>query len=103
MAKLIVTPQNLTEALAALKGKSERRIGNNTTLQVGENGDVFATLHRNRIVRYDADGVSVTWAGYTSSTTRDRLNQLSPVRANIKQYAAHLNGEPVDSYSWYAV
>lgn len=103
MANLKFTPRNLAEALRALGARTSLVIGNNTSLELsGDRTEVYATLHGNRIVRYDKDGVSVSWAGWASSTTRDRINQLSNVRANISKGEPHLNGECVSAFGWYA-
>lgn len=106
MANLTATPKDLTAAIAALGGKNSRKIGNNTvlSLEVTPKGrSVVATLHGHRIVRYELDGTFVTWAGYTTSTTRDRLNQLSPARFNIAGRLPHIDGEEVTSIEWVKV
>lgn len=106
MANLTATPQNLTAAIAALAGKDSRKIGNNTELRLEvtpKGRSVVATLHGHRIVRYEADGVYVSWAGFTTSTTRDRLNQLAPARFNIAGRLPHIDGEEVLSLEWVKV
>ena len=97
MAKLTHTPRNFSQAVAALGNRSSRTIGNNTKLErSGES--VIATLHGNTIVEYTEEGTFATWAGYASSTTRDRLNQLTDARFNIKGFAPHVNGVEVSAY-----
>jgi hypothetical protein len=103
MATLTATPKDLTAAIAALKGKDRVKIGNNTELRLEvtpKGRSVVATLHGHRIVRYEIDGVYASWAGYTTSTTRDRLNQLAPARFNIAGRLPHIDGEEVLSLEW---
>lgn len=101
-AKLSPAPLTFSQAVDALGGKRSRKIGHNTEL-VRQGEEIFATYHGNKIVRYSEAGVFATWAGWASSTTRDRLNKLTTASFNIKQYAPHMNGKPVDSSEWYEV
>lgn len=106
MANLTATPKTLNAAIAALGGRDRLKIGNNTELRVEvtpAGKSVVATLHGHRIVRYELDGVFVSWAGYTTSTTRDRLNQLSSARCNIAGRLPHVDGEEVRSTEWVRV
>ena len=107
MATLTATPANLTEAIAALKGKDRVKIGNNTELRVEitpAGRSIVATLHGHRIVRYELDGTFASWAGYATSTTRDRLNQLArPARFNIAGRLPHIDGEEVRYSEWVKV
>lgn len=102
MAKLASTPNNYTDAMKALKGRDSRRIGNNTNLET-RSDHIAVTLHGNSIVRYYPDRVEASWAGYGTSTTRDRLNQLTEGRFNISKFEPHYNGQPVDAYAWVTV
>lgn len=102
MAKLAATPQNMTEAIAALNGRSSRTIGNNTVLQHNAQG-IEAMLHGNSIVRYAEDGVYVNWCGYVGTTTADRINQLAPGRFNRKLGVPQHNGQPMADYGWVKV
>lgn len=103
MATLAATPKDYSEALEALQGKASRKIGNNTYLEDG-GPYIAATLHGHTIVRYWKDGrVEASWQGYGTSTTRDRLNQLTRGRWQIRQFATCLNGSEVDAYTWHAV
>lgn len=104
MATMQVTPTDHVSALKALAGKSTRKIGHNTALELADDGSVFATYHGNRIVHYAADGVRATYAGWATSTTTNRLNQLAPARFNIKAREPYINGEEVNSWSeWVKV
>lgn len=103
MATLTNTPSSLDSALNVLKGRASRKIGHNTELRaVG--GEVFATYHGNPIVRYATDGIYATYAGWATSTTTNRLNQLAPARFNIKGREPHINGEKLEDWSaWVKV
>ena len=102
--KLKFTPQSFEAAMRTLDGKQAMSIGHNTRLELDSfTGEVFATYHGNRIVCYSPEGVEASWAGWTSNTTTNRLNMLAPARFNIKNFTAHLNGEPVESSGWHKV
>lgn len=104
MAKLTATPQNHTEALNVLWGRKSHTIGHNTALRLDHTGSVFATLHGNDIVLYEANGdVFVNWQGWVSTTTADRINQLAPGRFNRKLGVPQHNGEPMTDYGWVKV
>lgn len=102
MATLTHTPRNFGQAEKALGGRNTRVIGNNTKLE-RRDGSIIATLHGNTIVEYTEDVTFATWAGYASSTTRDRLNQLTNATFNIKNFTPHMNGQPVGAYERYEV
>jgi hypothetical protein len=103
MAKLEIRPTDFDSATKALNGRSSRRIGNNTELRKTSCGNVVATLHGHEIVEWTPEGTYATWAGYATSTTRDRLNQLAPGRFNIKDREPRYNGLPVSSREWIRV
>lgn len=103
MANLTATPANLTEAIAALKGKDRVKIGHNTELVVEvtpKGRSVAATLHGNKIVRYTLDGTYASWAGWVTTTTADRLRQLAHIPANIRKGEAYLDGEEAPAFGW---
>ena len=102
MANLTQTPTTLLSALSVLGNKNSVKIGNNTKLEKS-GANVIATLHGHTIVEYTEDATLATWAGYATSTTRDRLNQLTNGRFNIKGGVPHLNGEPVSARGYYEV
>lgn len=101
--KLKFTPQSYEAALKVLDGRESMVIGHNTRLEAGGHGDIHATYHGNKIVSYSDEGVYASWAGWTSSTTTNRLNMLTPGRFNIKNFTPHLNGEPVSASDWHKV
>lgn len=102
-AKMKFTPQSLESAREILKGRKQTVIGNNTNLVDGEDGNVYAEYHGNRIVMYTEDGLHATWAGWGTSTTTTRLNQLTPARFNIKQGEGYIDGEETSLRAWVKV
>lgn len=102
--KLKHTPQSYAEALEALNGRDSMSIGHNTRLERRDLA-VYATYHGNDIVEYMADSVSVSWAGWVTNTTTNRLHMLAPARFNISKGEPCINGKPVEgSYrDWYKV
>jgi len=59
-------------------------------------------LHGNEIARHTANGIEITNAGWSSNTTKERLNALPGVVIHQKDYQWYLNGFPWDG-SWKLV
>lgn len=79
MAKLTTTPKTYAQAVAALKGKESKKIGNNTWLEFHTVSMpyVCVRLHRTNIVTFYADGrIMLNTGGWTTPTTKDRINQF---------------------------
>lgn len=76
MAHLATRPTNLRDASEALRGKRERRIGNNTWLHRLEDGNVAMLLHDTDIVIWTADGISLDSGGWKTPTTKDRMTSI---------------------------
>lgn len=97
------TPQSFQQASEVLGGRDSLKIGHNTLLEL-RGADVYATYHGNDIVRYSADGVFASWAGWVTSTTTNRLHMLAPARFNISKGEPCIDGKPVDDWSgWHKV
>ena len=60
-------------------------------------------LWGNKIAWYDNGDLYISMCGYNTNTTRERLNGLSGVRINSKNYTPYLNGVEIDSYGTYKV
>lgn len=104
MATLKFTPKSFTEADSILTFRDRANIGHNTELVRAADGSIYATYHGNKIVHYATDGVYATYAGWATSTTTNRLNQLAPARFNIKNREPQINGETLDDWSgWVKV
>lgn len=104
MATLKHTPQSYDSAATVLGFRDSMVIGHNTELHREDENTIIATYHGNKIVRYTKDGVYASWAGWATSTTRDRLSQLAPARFNIKNREPQINGETLENWSaWYKV
>ncbi|UDL16714.1 hypothetical protein SEA_ATUIN_321 [Arthrobacter phage Atuin] len=101
-ATLSPAPLTFSQAQDALGSKSRRKIGHNTEL-VRDGEKIYATYHGNEIVEYSEAGVMATWAGWATSTTRDRLNKLTTGRFNIKNREPHINGQPVGWSDWVEI
>lgn len=102
-AKMSPAPLTFDQAAEALGSRTRRKIGNNTELVRSLDSEIVVEYHGNKIVRYSPDGVFASWAGWTTSTTRDRLNQLTTGSFNIKNREPHVNGERVSSLDWIEI
>lgn len=104
MATLKFTPKSFEEAEKALGFRDRMVIGHKTELHREDGNTIVATCFGNKIVRYSPEGVSVSWAGWATTTTANRLNQLAPARFNIKNREPQINGETVEDWSgWVKV
>lgn len=104
MANLKFSPKSYDEADKVLAFRDRVVIGHNTELIREDNLTIVATYHGNRIVRYTPEGVYATYAGWATSTTTNRLNQLAPARFNIKNREPQVNGETLEDWSdWVKV
>ena len=104
MANLKFTPQSYEAAAKALGFRDSLVIGHNTELHREDTDTIVATYHGNRIVRYTTEGVYASYAGWATSTTTNRLNQLAPARFNIKNRQPQINGETLEDWSeWVKV
>lgn len=102
-ATLSPAPLSYSQAADALGSKTERKIGHNTKLIRTNETTIVATYHDNAIVEYTPDAVMASWAGWGTSTTRDRLNKLTTGRFNIKNRRPHINGVEVSPYDWHEI
>jgi hypothetical protein len=104
MANLKFSPKSYEEAAKVLGFRDSIVIGHNTELHRQEDESIVATYHGNKIVRYSREGVYATYAGWATSTTTNRLNQLAPARFNIKNREPQINGETLEDWSgWVKV
>lgn len=103
-ATVKIAPTTLEEAQAALDGNSRVLICNNTYLVAGVNGHVFAEYHGNRIGHYTEHGLYASWAGWGTSTTTTRLNQLFPGHGfTVKKGEGYVDGEETGLTDWVKV
>lgn len=72
------------EAIKMVHGKTKRttrKVGNNTYAEIMPWGDVDIMLHGTTVVSIHPDNsVTLNTGGWHTVTTKDRINQYSPVR-----------------------
>jgi len=72
------------EAVSMVKGKrnkDRRKVGNNTYAEILPDGSVGIMLHSTYVVKIHPDNsATLNSGGWHTSTTKDRINQYSPVR-----------------------
>jgi len=78
----------------AFKNNQTRSFGN--TRVKAENGVTKLFLHDNLIAVKENGVVRVSNAGWSSNTTKERLNGLDGVKINQKNFVWYLNGEEWD-------
>ena len=96
-------PRKISEQAAQALMDGERfKSGNTKVSGSGEKWGLY--LHGHKIAEYHADdGVLwITTAGYSTMTTKERLNALPGVSVHTAKGQLHLNGAPWDG-DWIEV
>lgn len=89
-------PLNYEGANSFLGSRQSRKVRNNTYVQ--RRGKYIAVmLHSTDVVEYHPDGsIYICTGGWSTNTTRDRINGYSPVGVSRMQWVDYVNGEPWD-------
>lgn len=98
------------EAVSMVRGKrnaNRRKVGNNTYAEILPDGSVGITLHSTCVVKIHQDGTyTLSNGGWQTPTTKDRINQYSPVRVyqrNYEWFVTLHNGKEYPFYSGMVV
>lgn len=86
MATLTAEIRSYDVAVRFLDGRETRKLGNNTYVEVPDYADdiIGVRLHATVIVTYHRDGrIILNTGGWNTPTTRDRLNQLTPLGVSV--------------------
>lgn len=90
---------NYNEAYSMVRGKrnaSRRKVGNNTYAEILHDNSVGIMLHSTYVVKIHPDNTyTLQTGGWQTLTTKDRINQYSPVRVYQRNYEwfVKLNGK----------
>jgi hypothetical protein len=77
-----------------------RFVGNNTVVNIDDNGTAIMSLFGNVIAKHNKDGIiSVSNAGWNSNTTRERLNGLPGINIRQRKGIWYLN-DKIWNGSW---
>ena len=78
------------EAIKMVKGKrnaNRRKVGNNTYAEILHDNSVGIMLHSTYVVKIHEDNTyTLQTGGWQTVTTKDRINQYSPVRVYQRKY-----------------
>ena len=81
---------NHAEAVKMVHGignRMQRKVGNNTYARILEDGTVAIRLHNTDVVSIHPDNTfTLRTGGWQTTTTKDRINQYSPVRVYQHKY-----------------
>ena len=81
---------NHAEAVRMVQGKrnkTSRKIGNNTYAEILNDNTVAIKLHSTYVVKIRNDGTyTLNSGGWQTVTTKDRINQYSPVRVYQRKF-----------------
>lgn len=88
-----------SEAILMVRGKrnaQRRKVGNNTYAEILHDNSVGIMLHSTYVVKIHEDNTyTLQSGGWQTVTTKDRINQYSPVRVYQRNYEwfVKLNGK----------
>lgn len=95
-----------SEAVSMVRGKTNRerrKVGNNTYAEILYDGSVGITLHSTCVVRIHEDGTyTLSNGGWQTPTTKDRINQYSPVRVYQRNYEWFVKLHTGKEYPFYS-
>ena len=78
------------EAVSMVRGKrnkDSRKVGNNTYAEIEYDNSVSIRLHGTKVVRFYPNGlVKLATGGWHTHTTKDRINQYSPVKVHQRKF-----------------
>ena len=78
------------EAISMVRGKrngKRRKVGNNTYAEILHDNSVGIMLHSTYVVKIHPDNTyTLQTGGWQTVTTKDRINQYSPVRVYQRNY-----------------
>lgn len=81
---------NYAEAVSMVRGKrnaNRRKVGNNTYAEILHDNSVGIMLHSTYVVKIHPDNTyTLQSGGWQTVTTKDRINQYSPVRVYQRKY-----------------
>ena len=81
---------NHAEAIKMVRGKrnaKRRKVGNNTYAEILHDNSVGIMLHSTYVVKIHEDNTyTLQTGGWQTVTTKDRINQYSPVRVYQRKY-----------------
>lgn len=81
---------NHNEAVLMVRGKrnaKRRKVGNNTYAEILHDNSVGIMLHSTYVVKIHPDNTyTLQTGGWQTVTTKDRINQYSPVRVYQRKY-----------------
>lgn len=81
---------NYSEAVSMVRGKrnaNRRKVGNNTYAEILHDNSVGIMLHSTYVVKIHPDNTyTLQTGGWQTLTTKDRINQYSPVRVYQRNY-----------------
>ena len=79
-----------SEAISMVHGKrnaKRRKVGNNTYAEILHDNSVGIMLHSTYVVKIHPDNTyTLQTGGWQTVTTKDRINQYSPVRVYQRKY-----------------
>jgi hypothetical protein len=94
-----MTHYEATNMVHGKTNRKSRKVGNNTYAEILPDGSVGIMLHGTTVVRIHPDNsATLNTNGWYTSTTKDRINQYSPVRVYQCKGEWYLNNDENTPY-----
>ncbi len=82
-----MTHAKAVEMVRGKRNKTSRKIGNNTYAEILHDDTVAIKLHNTYVVKINPNGTyTLNSGGWQTVTTKDRINQYSPVRVYQRKF-----------------
>jgi hypothetical protein len=82
-----MTHADAVKMVRGKRNKDSRKIGNNTYAEILNDNTVAIKLHSTYVVKIRDDGTyTLNSGGWQTVTTKDRINQYSPVRVYQRKF-----------------
>jgi hypothetical protein len=87
-----MTHSEATQMVLGKRNRGERKVGNNTYAYILLDGSVAIELHGTKVVIIHPDDTyTLNSGGWQTSTTKDRINQYSPMKVYQKKHVWYLD------------
>ena len=82
-----MTHAQMVSKVRGKRNANRRKVGNNTYAEILHDGSVGILLHSTYVVKIHPDDTyTLQTGGWQTVTTKDRINQYSPVRVYQRKY-----------------
>ena len=87
-----MTHSEITKIVRGKRNAKRRKVGNNTYAEILHDDTVAIRLHNTDVVKINPNGTyTLNSGGWQTVTTKDRINQYSPVKVYQRKFEWFVN------------